>query len=375
MKSITEILGGAQILFGISFDLQDVFEEYLTEHHRAFLVMLRVIEEHLPAFKKKYRGRGRRPHEDYPIIRAYIAKAFFSIETTADLIHRLQSDSSLRRICGFTTIPSASTFSRRLKRFAKHHIMEQVLYRMVRDYLSGRLVGHISRDSTAIPTREKPVNTKKDVAPKKKTTGKRGRPKKGEVREGKEPTLLQKQVSLSSAEGIGNLNTRCSWGCKKNSQGNIQFWKGYKLHLDVTDTGIPVTAVVTGANVHDSQTAIPMEKLTERNITHLYSLMDAAYDAKEVHRYITEKGRVAIIDRNKRRNDSREPLDPAAKERLRIRSTVERSNAHLKDWLLPSKVLVRGYEKVTFTLLTGVVCLSALKILQYYIWPSLEAAA
>jgi len=79
-----------------------------------------------------------------------------------DLIHRLQSDSSLRRICGFTIIPSASTFSRRMKGFANHHIMEQVLYRMVREYLSGRLIGHISRDSTAIAAREKPVNTKKD---------------------------------------------------------------------------------------------------------------------------------------------------------------------------------------------------------------------
>ena len=47
MKSITEILGGAQILFNISFDLQDCFEEYITEQHKAFLAMLRV-DEHRP---------------------------------------------------------------------------------------------------------------------------------------------------------------------------------------------------------------------------------------------------------------------------------------------------------------------------------------
>jgi len=102
--------------------------------------------------------------------------------------------------------------------------------------------------------------------------------------------------------------------------------------------------------------------------------MDSAYDAKDVHRYISERGRKALIDRNKRRKDLREPFDPATKERFRIRSTVERSNAHLKDWLLPSKVMVRGYEKVTFTLMTGVFCLSALKILQYYLLPALEAS-
>jgi hypothetical protein len=43
MKSITETLGGMQMLLGLSFDLQAGFEEYLTEEQRAFLAMLRVI--------------------------------------------------------------------------------------------------------------------------------------------------------------------------------------------------------------------------------------------------------------------------------------------------------------------------------------------
>ena len=118
-----------------------------------------------------------------------------------------------------------------------------------------------------------------------------------------------------------------------------------------------------------------MEKLTERNVTHLYSLMDAAYDASEIRGYIAARGRVALIDHNKRRNDSREPMDPAMKQRFKTRSTVERSNAHLKDWLLPSKLMVRGHTKVTFCLMAGVVCLAATKILQYFILPTLESAA
>ena len=375
MKSLTEIIGDGQLLFNISFDLQDIFEEYLTEQHRAFLAMLRVIEEHLPPLGIIYTGRGRKPHETLPILRAFLAKSFFTIETTSDLLQRLKSDSSLRRICGFTEVPSASTFSRRLKIFSDHHIMEQTLYTMVREYHAGRLVGHISRDSTAICAREKPANKKKDVKLPKKPKRKRGRPRKGEIRPPKEPTRLHKQLSRSSGEALRELDSACAWGCKKNSQGNVQFWKGYKLHLDVTDVGIPVTAVVTGANVHDSQTAIPMEKLTERNITHLYSLMDSAYDAVEIRDYITARGRVALIDQNKRRNDSRKPMDSAAKKRFRIRSTVERSNSHLKDWLLPSKLMIRGYTKVTFCLMSGVLCLAAMKILQYYILPALESAA
>ena len=76
---------------------------------------------------------------------------------------------------------------------------------------------------------------------------------------------------------------------------------------------------------------IPLEKLTERNVTHLYSVMDAAYDAPQIRLYSEEKGRIALIDQNKRRNNPRMPMDPAEKQRFKIRSSVERANAHLKD--------------------------------------------
>ena len=61
MKSITEILGGAQFLLGVSFDIQDTFEEYLSEEQRAFLVILRLIEEDFPVRTRLYGGRGRIP--------------------------------------------------------------------------------------------------------------------------------------------------------------------------------------------------------------------------------------------------------------------------------------------------------------------------
>ena len=242
---------------------------------------------------------------------------------------------------------------------------------MIREYHSDMLVGHISRDSTAISAREKPVNKKKEVM---KPQRKRGRPKKGEVRL-KEQKRLTRQLSMKSGKAFRELNTGCAWGCKKNSQGKVQTWKGYKLHLDVTDMGIPVAAFVTGANVHDSQVSIPLEKLTERNVTHLYSVMDAAYDAPQIRLYSEGKGRIALIDQNKRRNNPRMPMNPAEKQRFKIRSSVERANAHLKDWLLPSKIMVRGYSKVNFTLMSGVLCLATLKILQYFILPVMDSVA
>jgi hypothetical protein len=105
---------------------------------------------------------------------------------------------------------------------------------------------------------------------------------------------------------IDGLNKNCAWGCKKNSQGNVMFWKGYKLHLDLTDTGFPIT----GANVHDRQLAIPMEKLTSEKVQYCYSLMDSAYDSKVIEQFIRECGHIPIIDPNCRKDKNRAPLDP-----------------------------------------------------------------
>lgn len=374
MKSVIEILGGAQILLDVSFDLQDIFEEYLSVDHRALLQILRIVEDHLPNYERGYCGRGRRRLPDTPMRRAFVAKALFHIEETGDLITRLKSDSSLRRICGFETVPSEATFSRRLAEFARTHEMDRALNGIINEYRGGALVGHVSRDSTAIASRETPVNRKREVKePKPKR--RRGRPKKGEQREVQPPSRLQQQVSQKPAEAIRQLNRQCSWGCKVNSQGNVSCWKGYKLHLDVDDFGIPLTAVVTGANVHDSQLAIPMEKRTCATVDRLYSLMDAAYDAKEIRSFIEATGGVALIDTNKRRGDAREPMDPAAAKRFAIRTTVERANSHLKDWLLPGKILTKGYNKANYTIMTAVVCLAAIKILRYLILPSVAAAA
>jgi hypothetical protein len=132
----------------------------------------------------------------------------------------------------------------------------------------------------------------------------------------------------------------------------VSFWKGYKLHLDVSDTGFPLTAVVTGTNVHDSQLAIPMEQLTEKKVLFCYSLMDSAYDSKGIDEFIRSHGRVPIIDVNKRRDHP--PLDPAKQERYKIRTTVERANSHLKDNLIPRAIYVKGYKKVSFVLMPAV---------------------
>jgi len=373
MKTVTEILGGAQILLGISFNLQDSFEEYLTVEHRTFLLMLRLIEEAQPSIAMRRKPRGRIPYDNVPIMRAFLAKHFLRITTVEALRNRLLNDPNLRTICGFLEgVPSAPTFSRRMSDFCSRPIMTETLNNMIKDHRKGTLVGHINRDSTAIPARETPVNKKADEKPQK-AKHKRGRPRKDEARPPKAPTTLDLQAGRSARNSLTKLQKDCSWGCKKNSQGKVSYWKGYKLHLDVDDIGLPITAIVTGANVHDSQVAIPLEKLTEKKVQHCYSLMDAAYDAKPINDYIRSRDRVPLIDPNKRKGGEPRSFDPAEKSRYKIRTTVERANAHLKDWLIPHQIFVRGFQKVSFILMSAVVCLAAFKILQYFVLPAVEA--
>ena len=364
MKTISDIIGGAQALLDISFELQDCFEESLTNDQKTFLHVLRVVEEFMPPIIWDKAHTGRPPYPLRPFIRSMFAKNMFHIEKTSRLRNRLISDPNLRLLCDFQNVPSESTFSRNLAFLSTQDIFEQTHAALVKKAHENKVVYHVCRDSSAIAAREKAVKVqteKEEKAPKK-----RGRPAKNTVKPPKEPTELEKQITEEPNVSIGKLNKNCAWGCKKNSEGHIHVWKGYKLHLDVSDLGFPLTACVTAANVHDSQLAIPMEKLTREKVQFLYSLMDAGYDAQTIDAFIRGEERVPIIDPNKRGNKERPPLDPAKKERYKIRTTVERSYSHLKDHLIPKNIYVKGHTKITFVLMAAVLCLSALKYLQYF---------
>ena len=153
---------------------------------------------------------------------------------------------------GLTTI--RSTFSRAFAEFAVSELTTQAHDSLVQEYLADELLGHISRDSTAIVGREKPA--KKLKVPKKPR--KRGRPAKGEKQEPAPLKRLDRQVDLSADEAVLELPTLCDRGTKKNAKGYKTSWNGYKLHLDINDTGFPVSALVTSASLHDSQVAIPL---------------------------------------------------------------------------------------------------------------------
>ena len=124
-----------------------------------------------------------------------MAKAVLDLPTTSGLIERLAVDKALRRLCGWeraSEVPSESTFSRTFAEFADSGLPGRVHEALVKKTYKDCIVGHISRDATAIEAREKPVKVEKPRAQAAKR--KRGRPKKGEIVPDKEPRRLERQV-------------------------------------------------------------------------------------------------------------------------------------------------------------------------------------
>jgi IS5 family transposase len=363
LKTVTEILGGAQGLLDISFDLQTCFEETLNDQQKTFLHMLRCLEEHLIVPERAYAGTGRKPYQYAPFLKSQFAKSVFQISTTSKLIERLKADPNLRLLCGFRRVPGKASFSRALGYLAETIALNQTLESLAKETFNAKVVYHVCRDSTAIHAREK-AEKKKGKTPQT-TPKKTGRPPKSEGKREKPPGEMEKQLTEEPCVSLKRLNKKCTYGFKQSSRGKHTFWKGYKLHLDVSDSGFPITAFVTGANVQDCFLAIPMEKVTEQRVTFCYSLMDKGYDANILHSFIKSRERVPIIDLKKRNNGFCPELDPAKRERYKIRSTVERANSHLKDMFIPRAIYVKGYTKVSFVLLCAVLCLAALKHLQF----------
>lgn len=350
--------------------LKEELEE-LTEKQQQFITTLEVIR--LENYLCRYWGYvGRPPADRIAIASAFVAKSLYNMGTTRILLDRLHSDISLRRICGWEhhhDIPSESTFSRAFAEFSQSRLPELIQESLIRDHLGDRLIGHISRDSTAIVSREKPEPTKKSK--ENKVPKKRGRPKKGEERP-KEKTRLEKQAEdMTLDEMLEDLPKPCNVGTKKNSKGFKESWTGYKLHIDSADGGIPITCLLSSASMHDSQAAIPMAEITASRVTHCYDLMDAAYDAPQIREQSHRLGHIPIIDINPRRNKAlkEELLSEKARQkainmksheaiRYNERSTVERVNGRLKDEFGGRVVRVKGHTKVMCHLMFGIVVLT-----------------
>lgn len=129
---------------------------------------------------------------------------------------------------------------------------ERIHEELIKKEYKGKFVFHISRDSTSIDAREKPVKKKKEET-KGEEVPKRGpgRPKKGEEPPPKEPKRLERQRTIGPEEMQEDLPKDCTVGCKRNSKGYTHSWVGFKLHVDAADGYIPISGLVTSASLHD----------------------------------------------------------------------------------------------------------------------------
>ena len=89
---------------------------------------------------------------------AFIAKAVFNLTTTRSLLEALRTNMQLRRLCGwsqYSRLPHESTFSRGFAEFAHTELPQRLHQALIVATQQDRLIGHISRDSTAIVARER----------------------------------------------------------------------------------------------------------------------------------------------------------------------------------------------------------------------------
>jgi len=330
----------------------------LTDRHKQIISVLEVVRIEDFVEPEWWQWLGRRRKDRKALARAFIAKACLNLPTTEALIDRLACDKNLREICGWPragAVPSKSTFSRAFAKFASTSLGDAAHEACVKEYLGDEVFWHVSRDSTEIDGREKPAaKPPKEPAAKRK----RGRPRKGEERPKPEPTRIERQLGQTYEQAIAELPTVCDVGTKIDSKGSKHHWVGYKLHVDVGDCGVPLSAVTTSASVHDSQVAIPLAKMTSERVESLYELMDSAYDAKLIRGFCEELGHVPIIDSNSRGGKA-VPMEPDRDRRYNNRTTVERFNSRLKDGCGGRMVRVRGKPKVHLHLMFGVLVIFA----------------
>lgn len=92
------------------------------------------------------------------ILLAFFLKAFYNLPTTKGLIENLNTNPSLRKLCGWEYRGNGSSeaaFSRTFEVFVDKRIPNTIHAIIVKENYTDKLVGHASINSTAIVGRER----------------------------------------------------------------------------------------------------------------------------------------------------------------------------------------------------------------------------
>jgi len=268
-------------------------------------------------------GNGAPPHARVWLMHAFIAKSVYQFPTTAALRDGLRSRPMLRRLCGWESageVPSEPTFSRAFAAFAEGELPQRIHAQLVQRHAGPKLVGHLSRDATAIEAPERP---RAKPAPEPVAPRPRGRPRKGETRPPPPLKRLELQGARTLAENLADLPRACDVGTKCNSKGYKTSWSGYKLHLDTADGDLPVSAVLTSASVHDSQ-ELESVLLPPKTLKKVFA--DSAYRSVEQEKRLRDKGYSSHIHERAYRN---RPLTEKQKATNTVRSKTRVRIEHI----------------------------------------------
>ena len=366
----------SQMWLNIQYKLFPSLEEHigtLPDKYKELVSVLELvrIESFLPCYRF---CNGRPPKDRAFIARAFIAKTVLKLPYTNQIIDLLKQDNQLKVICGWEShskIPHKSKFSRAFKEFAESSLPDKVHQALVREVYKDKIIGHIGNDSTPLVGREKPLKKVGTRQERKKLANERYlKEKKGEVVGRK-----TKQMNQTLEEMIAEIPTSCDIGMKKNAQGIVTVWKGFKIHAAVDDMGIPVSVIISSASLNDCEVGIPLMAKTNRVVTNFYDLMDSAYDVPEIKEYSLSLGHVPLIDVHARSTAQKTEKEDESKRkkllkaytaedrRYKKRFSKERFNSMFKEYYGGRNIQYKGPVKVFCHAMFGILAYTAVTII------------
>ena len=149
-------------------------------------------------------------------------------------------------------------------------------------------------------------------------------------------TLIKSKARSPRGGEQSEGDPEAGWTCK-----NGDYTYGYKGHVSTTKQGLICKTKITSAEVHDSQV---LESLLDETTTKVYA--DKAYPSTARRKQLKTYG---IKDGILHKKPKGKPLDPHLKTlnkiHSRIRSTVERTFAHLKGIFGLRMARYKGWDK------------------------------
>ena len=214
------------------------------------------------------------------MFRAYLMSFLLNLPSITELHRRLDNEPRLMLICGFSSLPDRSTFSRFIGRLSKHqNLVNEAQIQLTNQLktIHPDLGDHAAIDSTVVRTHSNSLRVSK-------ITG---------------------QVSDPEAGKTAKLN---------NQTGKLHWWFGYKQHAVVdAKYQIPITSFVTPANRNDSPTLPELMDKAETEFNWFspdFVMADKGYDSEKNHLTVIARGATLICETAKpikRKSGSKRP--------------------------------------------------------------------